>query len=105
VENLHEWRKQVKYLRYQLELFTPTWPEVVGKLAGQAEEVGDLLGDDHDLAVLRGMLTDTDRDERPTEKMGSIAELIDRRREKLQSEAIAKGELCTASGPSNLLVG
>ena len=33
VENLHEWRKQVKYLRHQLELLAPTWPKVVGELA------------------------------------------------------------------------
>jgi CHAD domain-containing protein len=103
VENLHEWRKQVKYLRYQLELFTPTWPEVVGNLACQAEEVGDLLGDDHDLAVLRGMLTETDRDERPAATMVSIAELIDRRREKLQSEAIAKGELLYRERPKQFV--
>jgi CHAD domain-containing protein len=99
VENLHEWRKQVKYLRYQLELITPTWPEIVGKPTYQAKEMGDLLGDDHDLAVLRGLLTETDGDERPTAKTSSIAELIDRRREKLQSKAIAKGELLYRERP------
>ena len=98
-ENLHEWRKQVKYLRYQLELIAPTWPAVVGKLVGQAKETGDLLGDDHDLAVLRGLLTETDGDASPTTKMNSIAELIDRRREKLQSKAIAKGELLYRDRP------
>src|SRR5262245_32339530 len=30
VEKLHEWRKQAKYLRYQLDLLQPLWPERMG---------------------------------------------------------------------------
>jgi len=44
VENLHEWRKQVKYLRYQLEILRPLWPELIEDLAGQADHLGDLSG-------------------------------------------------------------
>lgn len=29
-ENLHEWRKQVKYLLYQVSVLNPIWPKVVG---------------------------------------------------------------------------
>jgi CHAD domain-containing protein len=57
VEKLHEWRKQAKYLRYQLEILTPIWPERMEELAREADRIGDLLGDDHDLAVLRQTLT------------------------------------------------
>ena len=57
VTKLHEWRKQVKYLRYQLEILRTIWPEMIEPLAGQADHLGELLGDDHDLAVLRQMLT------------------------------------------------
>src|SRR5262249_43902437 len=56
VEKLHEWRKQAKYLRYQLEVFVPIWPERLEELANEADKMGELLGDDHDLAVLRQML-------------------------------------------------
>lgn len=51
-DDLHEWRKQVKYLRYQLHLLEPLWPGVIGELADQAHKLSDYLGDDHDLAVL-----------------------------------------------------
>jgi CHAD domain-containing protein len=102
VENLHEWRKQAKYLRYHLELLTPTWPKVVGKLAADAKILGDLLGDDHDLAVLRSMIAPTHARSHG-EKNGFIGELIDRQREKLQAKAIAAGELLYRERPKKFV--
>jgi CHAD domain-containing protein len=55
-ENLHEWRKRVKDLRHALEILRPIWGDVLEELAGQARSLGDCLGDDHDLAVLRALL-------------------------------------------------
>jgi CHAD domain-containing protein len=51
-ESLHEWRKQTKYLWYQLEVFAPLGPGPVADMTGQAHQLADCLGDDHDLAVL-----------------------------------------------------
>ena len=52
-ENLHEWRKQTKYFWHQLQLFEPLGPgSRVPEFADLAHKVEDLLGDDHDLAVL-----------------------------------------------------
>jgi CHAD domain-containing protein len=51
-ENFHEWRKQVKYLRHQMEIVTPLWPEVIGGLASSLAQLSDVLGDDHDQAEL-----------------------------------------------------
>jgi len=56
-ERLHEWRKQAQYLRYQLELLQPIWPERMEELASEADKMGELLGDDHDLTLLRQVLT------------------------------------------------
>ncbi|HEY3786959.1 MAG TPA: CHAD domain-containing protein [Steroidobacteraceae bacterium] len=50
--SLHEWRKQVKYLHYALQILRPVWPAMVGALAQQTHELSDELGDSHDLAVL-----------------------------------------------------
>lgn len=92
VETLHEWRKQAKYLRYQLEVLRPLWPERVEEIANEADRMGVLLGDDHDLAVLRHMLTDE------PERFGDEADvevllaLIDRRRAELEQEATLLGE-------------
>ena len=48
VEHLHEWRKQVKYLRHQLELLRPMKAIVLEPFVERAEQLGDILGDDHD---------------------------------------------------------
>jgi CHAD domain-containing protein len=91
VESLHEWRKQAKYLRYQLELMRPVWPERMEELANEADRMGELLGDDHDLAALRQMLTDD------AERFGDEADreilvaLIERRRAELEQEAFLLG--------------
>lgn len=51
-ELLHEWRKQVKYLWHQLQLFEPLPPEIQ-EIAEASHKLSDYLGEDHDLAVLR----------------------------------------------------
>ena len=79
-EDLHEWRKQTKYLWHQLQLLTPLAPGQIGELADDFHRLADYLGDEHDLAVLR---------ERTS---GKITDLIDRRREELQDKAFALGE-------------
>ena len=51
-EHVHEWRKSVKYLWYQMRLLREAAPSVVGPLIDQLDGLADALGDDHDLAVL-----------------------------------------------------
>jgi CHAD domain-containing protein len=52
-ENFHRWRKRAKDLWYLLRILHPAWPEVLGASAEEAHRLADLLGDHHDLAVLR----------------------------------------------------
>ena len=79
-EDLHEWRKQTKYLWHQLQVITPLAHGPIGELADEFHQLADYLGDEHDLAVLR---------ERAA---GKLTELIERRREELQDKAFALGE-------------
>jgi CHAD domain-containing protein len=51
-ERLHEWRKRAKDLWYHERLLTPAWPGVLAAHAEEAHTLTELLGDDHDLAVL-----------------------------------------------------
>jgi CHAD domain-containing protein len=90
VENLHEWRKRAKDLWYHLRMLKPLSPGIVGGQADEAHKLADLLGDDHDLAVLReelesragGLAVDVD----------AVIGLIDHRREQLQAQALLAGE-------------
>jgi len=52
-ESFHRWRKRAKDLWYLLRILRPSWPELLGPSAEQAHRLADLLGDHHDLAVLR----------------------------------------------------
>jgi CHAD domain-containing protein len=99
-EDFHEWRKQVKYLRHQFELVRPAWPEVLEAMAATAAELGDLLGTDHDLAVLRGRVLG-EPGLGPTTRQ-ALVERIDERRRGYQREAMALGRRLYAEKPSAL---
>jgi CHAD domain-containing protein len=86
-EDLHEWRKRVKDLWYQLRLVEPACSEAVGTLTKQMKVLSEYLGDDHDLMMLleamrcAGLAAD---------EVDFISEWIKGRRRKLQANA---GEL------------
>jgi CHAD domain-containing protein len=56
-ESFHRWRKRAKDLWYALRLLRCAWPEAIGPSAEEAHRLTDLLGDHHDLAVLRADLS------------------------------------------------
>jgi CHAD domain-containing protein len=51
-EHVHEWRKSVKNLWYQMRLLEPVAPSALTPLIESLDQLGEALGDDHDLAVL-----------------------------------------------------
>ena len=51
-EAFHDWRKQVKYLWYHTQILENIWPSVMQSIAEELDQLGELLGQDHDLAVL-----------------------------------------------------
>jgi CHAD domain-containing protein len=97
VENLHEWRKRAKDLWYHLRLLKPLSPAIIGGHADEAHALSDLLGDDHDLALLRQALL-SGAGEAPVD-VDAIIELIDHRRDQLQAEALRVGERVYAEPP------
>ena len=51
-ERMHEWRKSVKRLWYQLRLVEAAAPSMISPLIDQLDDLAEALGDDHDLCVL-----------------------------------------------------
>jgi CYTH domain-containing protein/CHAD domain-containing protein len=51
-ERLHQWRKRVKTLWYQVRLIEAAAPSVLTPLIVQLHDLAEALGDDHDLSVL-----------------------------------------------------
>jgi CHAD domain-containing protein len=97
-EAVHEWRKRVKDLWYQLRIVRNAWPEVLGETGDQAHALSDVLGDHHDLAVLR----DDALERRELLADGELEHLlaaISERQDDLAGEAIALGQRIYAEKP------
>lgn len=101
-ENLHEARKRVKDLCHAAQILRPSRPKRMKQLASDAHDVADLLGDDHDLAVLREYVErhpqcfDDDRRQ-------SVLAIIDRRRDTLQRKALARGRRLYKRSPKRFV--
>jgi CHAD domain-containing protein len=99
VTNLHELRKRVKDLWYQLRLIREADRPMIGALADHAHDLSDHLGDDHDLALLREEAQRRrDAFESPADQRHLLQE-IDHRRGELQFAAISLGERIYAEKP------
>jgi CHAD domain-containing protein len=89
-ENLHELRKRAKDLWHAAQVLRPASPRRMKRLARRAHALSDLLGDDHDLAVLH----EAARERYRTLGRGELAllrGLVGRRRARLQRAALACG--------------
>jgi CHAD domain-containing protein len=100
-ETLHEWRKRVKDLWHQCQVCEPLWPARMRTMAGQASKLSDLLGEDHDLAVLSEKASENEDALTPEERRLLFRE-IKRRRRKLQKKADSLGEKLYAERPRKL---
>ena len=96
-ENLHEWRKRVKDLGYALEVVAPIRRGFAGRRIELAGKLAELLGDDHDLAVLRTTLLGPTM---PAASATRFLPAIDGRRAELREEAFALGRKLYGERPS-----
>lgn len=124
VRTMHEWRKRVKDLRYAAEMLelrdTPPAGSAAAaqgarsgtgelrRLADRAERLGEVLGDEHDLAVLADSIRSRSARGTPkTDRIGrgssqALLQLIARRRRKLRRRALREGERLYRRSPKRL---
>ena len=88
---LHELRKRVKDRWYHERLLRDGWPAVGKAYAGEADRLGELLGDEHDLAVLDERLARRGGELRTRADLDVVRALIAERRAELAAEALALG--------------
>jgi len=99
----HEWRKRVKYHWYHMRLLQEIWPAEMAARESEADRLGELLGDDHDLAVFRQRLLDAPQAFGDLRAVQAFVELLDQRRSALQAEAHTLGRLLLAEKPGQLV--
>lgn len=106
---MHEWRKRVKDLRYASEALTPQGGDGdagkrMRKLAREADELGEMLGEDHDLVLLAGRVKAEKRafkGDRGGRR--ALLKAIARRQRRLRREAFLRGEALYARKPKRFL--
>ncbi len=100
-EEFHNWRKRVKYLGYHAQLLRPGWPPMMAALAGELDRLGEVLGEDHDLAVLLHKV----KDEFPRSRAPSTVAAMGRRiaawQQHLQDSARLLGQRIYAERPAD----
>ncbi len=107
---MHEWRKRVKDLRYMAEAIGP--PGSHSRLARRADALGEVLGEDHDLAVLddwiRAQRAKGGKRGRRATAIGRrsakhLRREIARRRRKLRRRALRDGERLYRARPKKFV--
>jgi CHAD domain-containing protein len=97
----HEWRKRVKDLRYAAEILG------LRPLARRADRLAELLGEEHDLVVLAGLLPPPGRGpfkgKRGRRARRALLKRIARRRRRLRKRALRDGERLYRRRPKQFL--
>jgi CHAD domain-containing protein len=102
-ENLHELRKRTKDLWYAAQIVRPASPKKMKQIARRAHELSNLIGEDHDLAIL-GQRADERRDRFAGETdVGELTRLVEHRRDELRREAMDIGRRLFAKKPRKLV--
>jgi CHAD domain-containing protein len=112
VQEMHEWRKRVKDLRYVTEMLARRGKaagkgdEPLRTIATRADALGELLGDEHDLAVLAQWIRDNGKSRRTRvgrKTRRTLLGLIERRRRELRRHALREGERLYRDSPKRFL--
>lgn len=83
-ENLHELRKRTKDLWYSAQILRPAAPKRMKRLSRRAHDLSDLIGEEHDLAILAERVSDGPA-------VGDLTDLIERRRAALRRQLFPLG--------------
>ena len=102
-ETFHEWRKRVKYHWYHMRLLHPIWPGPIKMRCDEADELSDVLGDDHDLVVLRDTLLQGSIDVGGDETGQALLGLITQRQIELRAKAKRLGARLYAEPPKQFV--
>lgn len=97
METVHEWRKAVKFLLYQLELLIAAWPDMLDWWTGRMKKLSNDLGLWRDLGLLRAAL---EEGKLVSDHSALIVDLIEEQRTILLDEAIYLGVRLFTESPA-----
>jgi CHAD domain-containing protein len=102
-ETFHEWRKRVKHHREQVRLLQDTWTGPLRARRQSLSRLSDLLGEAHDLVVLRERLLRLAQGRGVAGAGPRVLAVFDRRRRRLEDEALPLGRRLFVEKPERLV--
>lgn len=99
--DFHDWRKQVKFLLYQLELLAPPdgRSKKADRLIAGLKKLGARLGRLNDLAMLHQRLADLDDEQAPDKDAARAQRLIEREAARLKRRCARLRQRCLTDKP------
>lgn len=91
-ETLHDWRKRVKQRRHLSALVPIETSVTTAAIQHDLGRLGEILGEERDLALLTARLGDDRGVLRPREGRDAVRDLVERRRRKLAKKALELGD-------------
>ncbi len=101
-EPLHDLRKAAQAYWRQMILVQQAWPEVCQARAAAAKHVADLLGQDHDVALLEGVLAAPEAQTLTRADRGALSRYCAARHKELRNAALPKAQLLFAERSERL---
>jgi CHAD domain-containing protein len=100
-EAFHEWRKGTQHHWRQMTLLSRAWPDYLGARAAEARALSQILGDDHDLAMLVAFVHGGERG-LSEEQVAAVETAARQAQAELRSAAKPRGERLFAGGARKL---
>ncbi|MGI9404346.1 MAG: CHAD domain-containing protein [Hyphomicrobium sp.] len=101
-ENFHEWRKSVQQHWRHMMLLSNAWPDYFAARVSEARALSQILGDDHDLALLKAFIRAEPTGRISAAQANTVAKLARRRQKQLRAMAQPMGVRLYAEGAKGL---
>jgi CHAD domain-containing protein len=101
-EAFHEWRKSTQQHWRHMALLSRAWPACLGARSNEARRLSQILGDDHDLAMLVDFVRSEAGERLGQERIARIETLALQRQQELRALARPTGARLFAEGPGAL---
>lgn len=102
-EAVHEWRKRVKDLDYQLQTLRPLWPPVLKGFHKELDELADVLGEHNDNVVLLRDLRERAPELMSAKAMRTFTKTVEEMNVEIRARAEEIGQRLYAEKPKAFL--
>lgn len=102
VEDFHEWRKRVKYHWYHCRLLENLWKPLMKARCDEAKHLAELLGADHDYALLDQLLAQNAAEIPQEAEVEAFREILAGAEERIRKEAFLVGQRLFAGKSKHL---